>query len=171
MKHSVTIIPLRGVEFDGKTVTFGQSREEVETLLGPVQKEHGSRAYYCSCELAIDFDSADKVNFIEFLGGPGGALSPELCGLPVFDTDAEELLEQLKCSGGEIVDEDGGYTVTVPSMSVGLYREITPSDVEEMIRQMANMDVTLLGHVDLAAEQRRAARWETIGIGRENDYA
>ena len=170
MKHTITILPLCGIEFDGKAVRFGQGREAVEAVLGPVQKEHGSRAYYWGGELALDFDSAHKVNFIEFLGGPGGALSPELCGLPVFDTDAEELLEQLKCAGGEIVDEDGGYTIIVPSMSVGLYREITPADVEEMVRQMANMDVTHLGHVDLAAEQRRAARWETVGIGRENYY-
>ena len=171
MKRNITVLPLHGVEFDGKTVSFGQSREAVEPVLGPAQKEHRSRAYYCGGELAIDFDSADKVNFIEFLGGAQGELVPELYGLPVFETDADQVLELLKENGGEIVDEDGGYTVTVPTLSVGLYREITPADVEEMVRQMANMDVTHLGHVDLAAEQRRAGRWETIGIGSENYYA
>jgi hypothetical protein len=40
-----------------------------------------------------------------------------------------------------------------------------------MVRQMAKMDVTALGAFNLDAEQRRANRWETIGIGTKNYYA
>ena len=166
----ILLVPLIGMEFNGASIRFGQSRAEAEAVLGAAERCHNSRCYYFDGELALDFDSADAVNFIEFLGGPGGKLSPELYGFPVFETDAEKVLELLSARG-EAVDQDGGYTVTVPELSVGLYREITPSDVEEMVRQMARMDVTTLGEFNLDAEQRRANRWETIGIGTKNYYA
>ena len=166
----ILLCPLMGMEFNGAPIRFGQSRAEVEAILGAAERCHNSRCYYFNGELALDFDSADAVNFIEFLGGPGGKLSPELYGLSVFETDADQVLEMLSARG-EAVDQDGGYTVIVPDLSIGLYREITPSDVEEMVRQMAKMDVTALGEFNLDAEQRRASRWETIGIGTKNYYA
>lgn len=166
----ILLFPLIGMELNGRSIRFGCSRVEVESLLGRPERSHNSRSYYLGGELALDFDHADTVNFIEFLGGARGKLSPELYGVPVFETDADEVLELL-AKHGEVVDQDGGYTVVVPELSLGLYREITPLDVEEMVREMARMDVTALGDFNLDAEQRRANRWETIGIGRENYYA
>lgn len=166
----IVLLPKIGIEWNGKSLCFGQSRAEVDGLLGEPEMVRNSRCYYRNQELALDFDAEGKVEFIEFLGGAEGEVSPELYGLPVFRTDAAELLDLLS-EHGEIVDEDGGYTITVPELSIGLYREITPTDVEAMVRQMANMDVTALGEFDLDAEQRRANRWETIGLGREHYYA
>ena len=171
MKKQMTLIPLKGIEVNGAPISFGMSRSETERILGPADREHKNRRYYLGGELALDFDGANGIEFIEFLGGSEGALSPELYGLPVFDTDAGELLALLEEKGGESDDLDGGYTVTVPALSVGLYREIAPADVEELVRAMAKMDVTTLSHVNLADEQRRAARWETVGIGKEHYYA
>jgi len=170
MKRQFTICPLEGIRFDDVGIFFGMTRAQAEVVLGPVQKVHRNRCYFLDGELALDFDGADRIEFIEFLGGPEGKLVPELYGLSVFETDAEELLALLK-EKGSCEDLDGGYTVTVPALSIGLYREISPADVGELVRAMSRMDVTTLGHVDLAAEQRRAARWETVGIGRENYYA
>ena len=53
---------------------------------------------------------------------------------------------------------------------MGIYREITPADVEEMIREMVRMDLTAMGEMNLEEEKRRAHHWLTIGIGRENYY-
>ena len=166
----ILLVPLIGMEFNGVSIRFGQSRAEVEAVLGEAERSHNSRCYYFDGELALDFDSADAVNFIEFLGGPGGKLSPELYGFPVFETDAEQVLELLSAHG-EAVDQDGGYTVTVPDLSIGLYREITPADVDGMVKEMSRMDVTTLGHVNLDAEYRRANHWDTIGIGTKDYYA
>ena len=165
----IRLFPLIGMEFNGISIRFGHNRAEMEKLLGVPERTHNSRGYYFNGELALDFDGADKLEFIEFLGGAGGGLSPELYGVPVFETDADEMLNLL-AEHGEVVDQDGGYTVAVPKLSLGLYREITPSDVEEMVREMARMDVTALGEFNLDAEQRRASHWETVGIGRENYY-
>lgn len=171
MKHPITLFPLEGIEVDGRAIRFGMSRPVAEEILGSAKNVHRNRCYFLNSELALDFDGGGTLEFIEFLGGPGGELSPEVYGLPVFDTDAQELLELFEEKGGPARDEDGGYTVTIPALSVGLYREISPADVEELIREMAKMDVTTLGHIDLAAEQRRASHWETVGLGKENYYA
>lgn len=171
MKTEITLLPLIGVEFDGHSLRFGMTRAAAEAILGGAQRSHKNRCYYLGGELALDFDAEDGLEFIEFLGGAEGTLRPDLYGLSVFDTDAQELLEVLEKRRGPCVDEDGGYTVTVPALSIGLYREISPADVEGLIREMSKMDVTTLGHVDLAAEQRRCARWDTIGLGKPNYYA
>jgi len=171
MKETIMLLPLKGIRFNDTAICFGMTCPEAEAILGPVQNTYRNRCYFLNGELALDFDGAGALEFIEFLGGPGGELSPEVYGLSVFDTDAGALLAALEEKGGTAVDMDGGYTVTFPALSIGLYREISPADVEAMIREMAKMDVTTLGHVNLAAEQCRASRWETIGLGRENYYA
>ena len=170
MKETAILLPLKGIELRGAQLCFGITRAGAEAILGPAQNVRANRCYFLNSGLALDFDGAGKLEFIEVLSGPGGELSPEIYGLSAFDTDAQELLALLEEKGGPSDDLDCGYTVTVPALSVGLYREIAPTDVEELVRAMAKMDVTTLGHVDLAAEQRRASRWETIGIGRENYY-
>ena len=61
-------------------------------------------------------------------------------------------------------------------ISVGVYRETTPEDVEEMIASMRAVkgNVTALVSGDIAAaveeERRRAGRWESIGIGGPDYY-
>jgi len=171
MKDTIVLLPLEGIRFNDTAIPFGITRPAAEDILGPVQNVHRNRCYYLNGELALDFDGDGTLEFIEFLGGPGGTLSPELFGLPVFEADAQELQALLEENGGPAVDVDGGYTVTIPALSIGLYREISPADIDELVRAMSKMDVTALGHVDLAAEQCRASHWETVGLGRKNYYA
>ena len=169
MEQKLTLLPLVGMEWQGQTLPFGVSAQEADGVLGAPDQVGENRRYYFDSELRLDFDGAGNLQFIEFLGGDGGTLQPELYGVPLFRTDADELLELLG-RHGEPVDEDGGYTVIFPGISLGLYREITPADVEAMVGEMARIDVTNLGHVDLEAERRRACRWDTVGIGRKDYY-
>jgi hypothetical protein len=166
----ILLFPLIGMEFNGKSLRFGDTRAEVENILSPAGNVQETRSYYLGGELALDFDEAGELEFIEFLGGIDGTLQPELYGKSVFHTTADEVLELLG-SHGSPVDEDGGYTVVVPEVSLGLYREITPGDVEEMVRELMNVELTALGHIDLESENRRANHWGTIGIGKKDYYA
>jgi len=170
MEQKLTLLPLTGVEWQGQTIPFGISVQEADGMLGAPDQAGENRRYYFGNELRLDFDGAGKLNFIEFLGGTGGTLQPELYGAPLFRTDAEELLELL-AGHGTPTDLDGGYTVTVPEIGLGLYREITPADVDAMVEEMARMDVTTLGHVNLEEECRRANHWDTIGIGTKDYYS
>ena len=172
MEHLILLFPLLGMEFDGKSLRFGQSREEVEELLGTPERARGSRCYYFDGELALDYGGEGTLNFIEFLGGPEGALQPKLYGVHVFEAEADEVYDLLAGRNGDDVDDsEAGYSYAFRSLSVGLYREITPENVTAMVREMSRMDMTALSEFDLEAENRRANHWATVGIGEKDYYA
>ena len=165
------LIPLTGLEWNGQTIRFGDSREAVEQILGEAEVVRGSH-YYFNKELRFDFDDNGGLKFIECLGGMDGGLQPELCGVPAFQTDAEELLELLKGENdGDIDDSEAEYEYRLLNISVGLYREITPADMDGMLLEMSNMDLTNMGDIRIEEETRRAHHWDTIGIGAKDYYA
>ena len=171
MTENIILLPLEGMDHNGAPIRFGQSRAEVEGLLGTPDGVRGSRCYYFGHELALDFDSEGGLEFIEFLAGSEGALRPRLYGLDVFASDADELLAQLlERNGGDVDDSEAGYSYALRALSVGLYREITPEDVNAMLREMLNVDLTQLGGVDIEQEQYKAHHWGTVGLGRPGYY-
>ena len=54
-------------------------------------------------------------------------------------------------------------------ISVGVYREISPEDVRDMIED-AEEDGEPLDEEDIAEETRRASHWNTVGVGIEDYY-
>ncbi len=161
----ITIYPLERVTFDDVSISFGMDRATVETLMG---KGHmaGSRYYYCGGELAIDYDRDDRVEFIEFLAGMDGSLRPLIYGLSAFETEAGELAAVLtQNNGGEITHTEQGHACRFSGISVGVYRELTPEDVLEMIEEMKANGIPTADNADLEADRRRAGHWSTIGTG------
>lgn len=172
MQHQILMFPRLGMEFDGNSIRFGQTRDEVDGLLGVPESVRNGRCYYCGKELALDFDGEGKLEFIEFLGGPEGNLHPDLYGEDPFDADADELLARLsERNGPDLDDSEAGYSYVLRNLSIGLYREITPEDVQAMVREMSRMDLMAFSRFNLEKEQCRAHRWATIGIGKRNYYA
>ena len=171
MEHNMTLLPLEGMERSGLSLRFGDGEDAAARVLGEPSSRRGGRCYYFGGELALDFDGEGKLEFIEFLGGEEGALRPELYGQNVFESDADELLTDLLARNGEDVDDsEAGYSYALRALSVGLYREITPEDVNAMLREMLNVDLTQLGGIDIEQEQRKAHRWATVGLGRPGYY-
>lgn len=161
----IDIYPLDKVVFDGVPVSLGMERSAVENAIGAGQLI-GKRYYYYNNELAIDYNGNGTVEFIEFLGGSEGYLQPIICGVSAFGTDAEELVELLKQKNdGEITDTEQGYSYSFSNISVGVYREIRPSDILEMIEEMKADGIPTEDNEDLAADMRRANHWATIGVG------
>lgn len=173
MKNDLCVLhPLTGMEWNGQSIRFGDCREDVEKILGAPETVRGSKCYYFQSELRCDFDAAGKLEFVECLGGIDGSFQPEIYGVPAFQTDAEELLELLKQhNDGPIDDSEAEYSYSFLNISVGVYREITPADVDGMLLEMSNMDLTNIGDIDIEEENKRAHHWETIGIGVKDYYA
>ena len=162
---NIELHPLEKILLDSAAISFGMVRADVERILGKGQVV-GGRCYHCDGELAIDYDKDDRVEFVEFLGGADGRLRPILYGISVFETDAQELIDRLREKhGGEVRDPERGHTILLPRLSVGLYRERTLADVQEMIEEMEAEGIPCEGSEDIAEETRRAARWDTIGLG------
>ena len=167
----IMLFPLIGMEYDGQSIRFGQSRAEVEKLLGEPETVHNARCYYFDGELALDYDGAGELEFIEFLGGADSKLRPDLDGQDVFEADADELLALLsERNGPDINDDEAQYGYALRNLSIGLYREITPDDVNAMLKEMCNMDLTQMGGLDIEDEKKKAYHWGTLGIGRKNYY-
>lgn len=161
---NIEIYPLDKVVIDGTSVCLGMEQAAVETLIGKGQCI-GNRNYYYNSDMAIDYIDG-KVEFIEFLGGIDGSLHPWIYGVSVFDTPADELIEVLQQkNNGEVEDSEQGYSFAFLNISVGVYREVRPSDVEEMIEEMKTDGISAENNEDVANEMRKANHWATIGIG------
>ena len=165
MNMKIEIYPLEKILVDGIAVSFGMEQSAVEAVIGEGQLI-GKRYYYYDSEMAIDYDDSKRVEFIEFLGGIDGSLRPEIYGVSVFDAHADEVTNLLAHkNNGEVVDTEQGYSYAFPNISVGIYREMRPSDVAEMIEEMKADGIATENNEDLANDMRRAMHWATIGIG------
>ncbi len=159
------VYPMDKIVLDGISIELGMPQSAVETRLGKGDAVR-SRRYYCSSDLAIHYAQDGTVEFIEFLGGPGGSLKPILYGVSAFDVPAEALVDLLReKNGGTMLDTEHGYSYTFPNISVGIYRERRPSDVQELIAEMKADGIHTEGNADVAAELQRANHWATLGIG------
>ena len=171
MTETIILLPLEGMNLNGGSLRFGDGEDAAARVLGEPVARRGNRCYYCSHELALDFDGDGGLEFIEFLGGVEGALRPTLYGKDIFDADADELLARLlERNGDDVDDSEAGYSYSLRRLSIGLYREITPEDVNAMLREMLNVDLTQLGGLDIEQEQRKARHWATVGLGRPGYY-
>lgn len=162
---NIEIYPLEKVVIDGIPVYLGMEQAAVEAAIGKGQLA-GKRYYYYDSDMAIDYDENKKVEFIEFLGGIDGSLRPVIYGVSAFDTPADDLVDLLRQKNdGEIDDTERGYSFAFLNISVGIYREIRPSDVMEMIEEMKADGISTEDNEDIAKDMRRANHWATIGIG------
>lgn len=160
---NIEIIPLDKVLIDGATVCLGMERSAVEAAIGKGQLI-GKRYYYFNNEMAIDYNN-NKAEFIEFLCGGDGMLKPVIYGASAFETQADDLLEILKeQNNGTICDTENGYSYEFWSISVGIYREAVPEEVEEMIEEAASSG-NPMSDDEIQYEMKRADYWATIGIG------
>ncbi len=161
----IEIYPLEKILIDGIPVCLKMERSAVEAVIGKGQPV-GERYYYYGSEMAIDYDDNQRIEFIEFLGGIDGSLRPVIYGVSAFDTDADELTDLLlQKNNGEVVDTEQGYSYAFPNISVGIYRELRPSDLAEMIEEMKADGIATENNEDLANDMRKAKHWSTIGIG------
>ena len=166
---NIELFPLDKVMIDGVSICLGAGRAEVEAKIGEGERIKNKNYYYGS-EMRIDFDSSDRVEFIEFLGGIDGKLRPMIYGVSAFEFKADELVELLKHeNSGEIDDSERGYSYGFINIGVGVYRSRIPDDIEDMIED-AEEDGEELDDEDIEFERRKADHWATIGIGVKNYY-
>ena len=165
-----TIKPLEGLQCGEQCIPLGCSKEAVEAVLGQPDIVRDSFYYFCS-ELRFDFDKNGNAEFIEFSGGIDGQIQPQIYGISAFTAEADELYEILKTHNyGEIKDTENGYSYDFCNISIGVYRESIPEDIEEMIEEMKSDGIDTENNEDLEFEKRKARHWATIGFGRKGYY-
>lgn len=119
----IEIIPLSGIKYNDKLITFAHSKENVRDILG-TPSEIRSSWYYFNNELRFDFDDDGNIIFVEFLAGFDGNIQPQIYGVPAFQVEADELYNILKeKNGNDIGDIENGYSYQFYNSSVGIFRE------------------------------------------------
>ena len=160
---NIEIYPLKKVLIDHVAICFGMEKSSVDAVIGNGQRI-GNRYYYFNHEMAIDYRN-NKVEFIEFLGGVDGILKPTIYGLSAFEAQADDLFDVLtKQNNGMVGDYENGYSYQFQNISVGVYREAVPQEVEEMIGEAASFG-NPMSDDEIQHEMKRANHWATIGIG------
>lgn len=165
---NIEIYPLDKVVFDNISIYFGMGKSAVELAFG---KGHpiGNRYYYFNNEMAIDY-LENKVTFVEFLGGVNGKLKPVIYGISAFDIDAAELVAMLKANNnGEICDNENGYSYQFSKISIGVYREVLPDEITEMIEEARRVG-SPMSDDEIQYEMKRSNHWATIGCGSVGYY-
>ena len=165
---NVEIYPLDKVVFDNISICFGMEKSVVELAFGKGQPI-GNRCYYFNNEMAIEYVE-HKVSFVEFLGGVDGKLKPVIYGISAFDIDAAELVAMLKANNnGEICDNENGYSYQFSKISIGVYREVLPDEITEMIEEAKRLG-NPMSDDEIQYEMKRSNHWATIGCGSVGYY-
>jgi hypothetical protein len=160
---NIEIYPLEKILVDHVAICFGMEKPIVDAAIGNGQRI-GDRYYYFNHEMAIDYND-NKVEFIEFLGGLDGMLKPTIYGISAFETQANDLFEVLKKqNNGMARDHENGYSYQFENISVGVYREAVPQEVEEMIEEAENFG-NPMSDDEIRYEMKKANHWATVGIG------
>lgn len=167
--NEIIILPLDGIRPDGKEIRLESTADELKAVLGEPELVHKNSMYYFGSELRFDLDADGKTEFIEFLGGADGDLQPIIYGAPAFKTPADELYKLLAEKNGGNINSENGYSYAFLNLSVGVYRESVPSDIEEMIAE-AEREGCPMSAEDIASERKKADFWATIGIGIADYY-
>lgn len=168
--RDVEIIPLSGIKLDGKMIALADSKDIVDSVLGKPCGTWKNSWFYFNNELRFDFDQNGNIEFIEFLAGIDGSIQPGIYGVSAFQMAADDLFNVLaQYNSGDILDNENGYSYGFINISVGVFRDRIPDDVQDMIEE-AEEDGEAMEPDDIEYERKKANHWATIGIGIENYY-
>ena len=165
--------PLKGIDITGiGFLAFGQSTHEVEQLLGAPSRAHGAQWFYDELELRVDFNGEGKVEFLECIYGPFcEKVIPVLEGYRVFELPGEELVALLtNKNNGSIDDSEAAYGYSFLDISVGIYRDATPTDLSKTMEEMKAAGTYEDNKEWLEEDWKKANHFWTIGIGEKGYY-
>ena len=166
----IQIIPEEGITFNDKPIFFNTSKSEVQNILGAPEIVRNS-FYYFNNDLRLDFDEKGELEFIEFLGGIDAFIKPEIYGISVFDTLEDIVYGTLiEHNGKDNVKSENGYSYILGNINVGIFREIKPSDFNEVLKEMKKNGIPFESCPDLQKDKQRALHWQTIGFGKKGYY-
>jgi hypothetical protein len=165
--------PLQGMDVSGVGyIAFGQTAQQVKQLLGEPSNTYDKRLFYDELELRIDLNDEDRVEFIECIYGPFCEKTiPLIYGERLFELPGEALVALLaEKNNGKIDDAEAEHGYSFVEISVGIYRESTPKDLLESIKE-AKAEGTYEEDRDwLENDLRKANHFWTIGIGEKGYY-
>lgn len=125
----ITLFPLEKIIIDDKSLYLGANKDEIIRLLGEpemIREQYGGgtwRHFYFNSDLAFDYNSEGRLEYIEFLGGHDGILKPYIYGVSAFDTEQKELVKILSENNNGDVDDSERCSYAFKGSSVSVWTE------------------------------------------------
>lgn len=177
----IDIKPLVGIEIKNiGEIKLGQTKKDVENLLGlpnlsdniSIGNIQTNRAFYNEYEVGIDYDDSNTIEFIEFINGPSlEKIQLRVYGIDPFKIEANELIEILSdYNSGKIDETEAPHSYAFENISVGIWRQSVPSDLEEWISEKKLDNTYEIDKSWIDEELERSKHFWTIGIGRKGYY-
>lgn len=166
----IIFTPLKGINIDDNfNIKLGETKENVRLMLGLPEDEIDNQLYYFNSEIRIDFDKYNKVEFIECLCNDN--IRPIIYDKEALNLKDNELISLLKYNNNNKIDNnESDFSYYFYDISVGIYRDSSPSDIREMINEM-KLDKTYENNKDdMEVEYEKSKYFNTIGIGVKNYY-
>lgn len=165
----VKLMPLNGIEIEKiGTIKFGDSKELIEEKIGIASDEHEGSLYYDNLEMRFDFDEKSLLEFVEILGPYCEYISPEIYKINPFKLTANELIKTLSLNNnGKIDDTEAPHCYAFLGSSVGVWREVTDTEVKKEIKEARdNGEYEQWMEDDL----EKSKYFWTIGLGAKDYY-
>lgn len=174
MMQKIEIKPLQGIEIlNLGQINLRQEKGEIEKILGtPLKNANNNQSFYDDYELRIDYDELNKAEFIEFLFGPFPKKTElKIYGHDPFKIKAEELIKILtRKNDGPVDSQEAEYGYSFLNISVGIWREAIPTDIEELVAEMKQKGKYEKNKNWIEEELEKSRHFWTIGIGKKNYY-
>jgi hypothetical protein len=171
--NKIEMFPQKGIKInDTIEINLDSKADTVKKIIGKPDSKDKSKWFYDIFEARLDFDNKNKLEYIEFIGGPFcNTIELSIYGINPFGVPGKKLIEILLENGnGNIVsDSDTAYIYTFPDISVGIWRE-TPEIIKETIEELKNKRASKMEIRKIEADLIKSKYFWTIGIGVKDYY-
>ena len=158
--------PLKGIG----AVNFGDTREQVISVMGTPSIEHESVDYYFDDAIRFDYNEEGNLEFIEFVNNDEYEL--EIYGVNPFTLKANELQELLNQMNADAIvgKKQAPLSYVFVGISTAIYRDASEQDILVSIEE-AKQDGTYEEDKEwLDEELEKYSYFQTIGIGCKDYY-
>lgn len=125
--------------------------------------------YLANGDIRVDFDDAEKVEFIEIRGGCDSSFCPILQKILLFEMETAEVVRLLK-ENYSVEERENGHSYIIPELELALWRERIEADVDGFIADMEADGIAVEGNAEVELERKLARYFETVAIGRKGYF-
>ncbi|MDR1284805.1 MAG: hypothetical protein LBJ88_01230 [Campylobacteraceae bacterium] len=167
----IILNPLQGMSIEEiGQINFGESLDKIKLILGNPNNEEEFKLYYDDLELRLDFDKNKLLEFIEIQGPYTQFIEPKIYNINPFKVYADELIDILtKNNNGEIDDFEAPYSYGFSEISVGIWRDLVPKNLEEAANELKNGEYED-SKIWIEEDLKKSQHFWTIGIGNRDYY-
>ena len=170
MNTEIKIIPLKGITINNKlNIMFGNTFNEIMSCLKLEHIDVANKSYFFDNNLCLEFDSENKLVFIEFSNSE--IITLNMFGQNPFKLTDEELIsflykhyniyDNMPTDFSEIAD------YILKPQNISMYRSITPYSIMLSIEEAKNSGCY---HEDMNRDYLKFRFFETIGIAAEGYF-